>query len=97
MWHVLGKVKAFNTRRMYGAEGQRIVYAVLQLSNPYRQVVAFVDRDRGIEGVIDLHFGNLDLISDEWVLRAYDDHHWSGYDYKIIEAFRAAAKSQGVL
>jgi hypothetical protein len=76
----------FNTGRFYIEDRQPIAWAVLERDNATacticgryttRQCVVFRDEARWIEGVIDLHMGNLDFIDDEWVLRAYDDHHW---------------------
>lgn len=73
---LIGKVRAFNTGRLYAADGQRISWAVFRDVNTHKTVVVFIDHSRMVDGVIDLHFGNLDLVNDGWVLRAYDDHHY---------------------
>jgi len=76
---IIGELHTFNTGRRYVADGQTIVWAII--AGEDGQKVAFIDRARMIEGVIDLHFGNLDLVDDRWVLRAYDDHHYHA-DFK---------------
>jgi hypothetical protein len=75
---LIGTIHKFNTRRMYGENGQEIVWGVVEQDDQHR-VVNFIDRARGIRGTIDLHFGNLDLLTNEWVLRAYDDFHYRGF------------------
>ena len=72
---IIGKIHTFNTGRPYAQNGQEIVWAVVENANGAR-VVAFIDRARQIEQVIDLHVGNLDLITDRWVLNAYDYFHY---------------------
>ena len=71
---IVGKIRRFNTRRQYTKEGQPITWAIVQ--NDKVTNVVFIDHARHIDGVIDVHFGNLDLIHDDWVLRAYDDYHY---------------------
>jgi hypothetical protein len=89
---LIGTVHTFNTKRMYAENGQEIVWAILQIDD-YRKVVAFMDRARGIDGVIDIHFGNMGLVDDRWVLRAYDDFHYRHGTYDELELLRAAAKT----
>lgn len=86
-----GPVRSFNTRRMYSENGQEIVHAVIQLDNGFTRVVAFIDRARGIDGVIDLHFGNMDLVDNDWVLRAYDDMHYR-HGYEELDFLRENLK-----
>lgn len=85
----IGALHTFNTGRQYAKDGQPIVWAVLKCSEPYGQCVVFIDQARGIDGVIDLHFGNLDLIDDRWVLRAYDDHHYR-HGFELVNMLRKA-------
>jgi hypothetical protein len=68
-------VTAFNTKRLYTEEGQPISYAIIRRDD-HKTIVVFRDHARGIEGVIDVHFGNTDLVTNDWVLRAYDDMHY---------------------
>lgn len=89
---MLGKPHEFNTRRMYAADGQRISWAVYRNAAHHRTVVVFNDHARGIDGVVDLHFGNLDIVGDEWVLRAYDDHHWY-CDFALAQQLRDDLKA----
>lgn len=72
---IVGKVHEFNTGRYYGKDRQPITWAVVELEGGGRGV-AFADSARGIDGIIPLLIGNLDLVTDEWVLRAYDDFHF---------------------
>jgi len=77
---IIGAIHTFNTRRMYAANGQEIQWAVIERPD-HSRVVFFNDTARGIDGVIDLHVGNLDLVDNDWVLRAYDDFHYHyGHD-----------------
>jgi hypothetical protein len=92
MWTLIEPVREFNTGRRYAADGQRIVWAVFGRDDPYQRVVVFFDLARGIDGCIDLHVGNLDLIDHRWVLRAYDDHHYR-YNNEAFEALRRALRS----
>lgn len=96
---VIGTVHTFNTRRMYAANGQEIVWAVIEVDR-FRTVVAFIDRARMIDGVIDLHVGNRELVTDQWVLRAYDDFHYYG-KYDAVQVLRQqiaanAANAKGI-
>ena len=79
---LIGRVHEFNTRRPYTTEGQRITWAIFRGGNT--TVVVFHDHSRMVQGTIDVHFGNLDLITDDWVLRAYDDFHYRA-DYALAE------------
>lgn len=90
---LVGKIHRFNTGRRYGNEGQLILWAVFQQDQPYRRVVVFFDQDRHIEGCIELYIGNMDLVNDDWVLRAYDDHHWH-YDGDAFVMMRAVVESE---
>lgn len=87
---ILGKFRSFKTGRHYGPNGQQIDWAIVDKGEG-RRVVVFTDQDRMIDGVIDLHFGNLDLVDDRWVLRAYDDHHYHG-DYDVLGFWRDALR-----
>lgn len=73
-------VHQFNTGRRYTREGQRIRWA-FYCPTPSARVVLFFDRDRFISGAIDVHFGNLVLVDNDWVLRAYDYHFYRDRDY----------------
>lgn len=85
-------LRRFNTGRRYREDGQWIRWTVATLADG-RRVVMFVDESRFIDGVIDLHLGNLDLVDDQWVLRAYDDHHYYS-NFRHAEAFRLAWLAQ---
>lgn len=93
-FELVGEVHRFNTGRLYAVNGQEITWGVIDVYVEHRiseRVVAFIDHARGIDGVIDLHFGNLDLIDDRWVLRAYDDHHYH-HGYEVLDCLREAAR-----
>ena len=78
---IVGSIRRFNTGRMYAANGQEIVWCVVKNTETGKYVVAFKDLARGIDQVIDVHVGNLDLLTDRWVLTAYDDFHYHhGYE-----------------
>jgi hypothetical protein len=80
-FELVGNVHRFNTGRMYAANGQEIVWGVVRNTETGKTVVAFKDLARGIDQVIDVHVGNLDLLTDRWVLAAYDDFHYRhGYE-----------------
>lgn len=83
---IIGTVHEFNTRRAYATDGQRISWAVVE-NDDRKRVVAFIDHARGIEQVIDLHHGNLDLLTDAWVLNAYDNFHYR-YGGRETQALR---------
>jgi hypothetical protein len=91
---LIGTIHRFNTGRYYSADHQPITWAVVERPTGTRCVV-FVDHARGISGTIPLHVGNLDLLTDAWVLRAYDDFHYdsSGWSaevqFLLTEATRA--------
>ena len=90
---IIGSINRFNTGRGYSANRQPIVWAVVEGSEPtvHSRVVVFIDEARTIEGAIPLYVGNLDLIDDGWVLRAYDDHHYR-MDYDAVQFLRQMAK-----
>jgi hypothetical protein len=73
--NIIGKIHKFNTGRLYAKEGQPISWAIVKRDND-TLCVPFIDHARGIEQVIDVHVGNLDLIDDRWVLNAYDNYHY---------------------
>lgn len=84
---IIGHVHGFNTGRGYAKDGQRINWAIVEDGG--KRVVAFIDHARGIDQVIDLHVGNLDLITDRWVLNAYDNYHYH-YGGAEVTALRNA-------
>lgn len=72
---LIGKIHKFNTGRYYGDNKQPIDWGII-CKDDDKQVVVFIDRARHIDGIIDIHFGNLDLIHNDWVLNAYDHYHY---------------------
>ena len=74
---VVGKIHKFNTGRLYAANSQEISWGVIRCVETGERKVAFIDHARGIDGVIPMFFGNMDLLDDAWVLRAYDDFHYT--------------------
>lgn len=88
---LIGTVHTFNTGRMYAADGQRIVWAIIERPDGSR-CVAFLDLARGINQVVPLHVGNLDLLTDRWVLVAYDDFHYT-HGYEECEFLRTAYRA----
>jgi hypothetical protein len=87
---IIGNVHQFNTGRHYAADGQPISWAIVQRENGTR-VVAFIDHARGIDQVIPLYVGNDDLITDRWVLNAYDNYHYTHGFYEV-QALREALR-----
>jgi len=94
-WNLVGEVREFNTGRLYAFGGQPITYAVFESGG--KHYVVFIDHARYIEGCIELHFGNLDLVDNSWVLRAYDDHHYryNGDAFAALRAAREAKNARG--
>ncbi len=70
---LVGEVHEFNTGRRYQVDGQRIRWAVTETEAGDREVI-FEDVSRMITGAIPLFFGNMDLVTNDWVLKAYDLH-----------------------
>jgi len=72
---LIGTIHRFNSGRLYNNDGQPITWAIIELES-HKRVVAFIDHARMIEQVIDVHVGNSALLTDAWVLNAYDNFHY---------------------
>lgn len=87
---LLSDVRAFNTGRHYSTDGQPISWLLVEHDG--KRFVAFVDHARMIDGVIPVYFGNLDIISHDWVLASYDGYHYTG-NYAVMSFARAVIQA----
>jgi len=92
MVKILRPRQEFNTRRSYGYQGQVIQWCYLsndemKYPSPTTWVV-FRDITRGIDGAIPVWFGNDYLLTDEWVLRAYDGFIFRHPSFEELEALK---------
>ena len=95
------QVYSFNTGRYYGKDKQPIDWMLVD--SPAGQQIApfwisyyvlFVDRGRGIAGIIPVLMGNYqDLMNNQWVLDQYDAYQYIGSN-DAEERIDEALKSQ---
>jgi hypothetical protein len=90
---LIGTIHTFNTGRPYASNGQEITWAVIERPDRKR-VVVFIDHARMIEQGIDLHIGNLELLTNAWVLNAYDNYHYH-YASEEVTFLREQLKGSG--
>jgi hypothetical protein len=80
-------VHVFNTQRQYSAKGQRIAYLILK-----DRRVAFLDVDRGIDGVTVLSSDDdnvLTYLIPAWLLNEYDHGRYTTGLYLCCEQWKA--------
>jgi hypothetical protein len=86
-------IRAFQTHRQYTAHGQRIAYAEISRDADEHVAlaeVAFVDVDRGIDGVLRIAVLAGEAIEPRYVLDGYDH---GGYGYSSDQAMKDALKA----
>ena len=89
------KIISWNTGRYYGKSGQRMAAMCVRSEKFPYQMIAFVDLDRGIDGLI---LGNEQNLRVDAVMSAYDHCQYvSGlYDYEVAsQMLRDAARQVG--
>ncbi len=79
--------REFNTHRPYATDGQVIRWALFK-EGQYDLYVVFDDTARGIWGKVMVFFGNEDLLTDAWVLNAYDNYHYENVGWEVVEKLK---------